>query len=88
MRKFAFKRKATQATDIGTSAPDIQYDLFAVNPDNCALWLETITELENAEQRMKGLAAESQECTLSTTAARESLFPCCTLYRRRASFPQ
>jgi hypothetical protein len=58
MRKFAFKRKATQATDIGTSAADIQYDLFAVNPDNCALWLETITELENAEQRMKGLAAE------------------------------
>jgi hypothetical protein len=58
MRKFAFKRKATQAADIGTLAHDIQYDLFAVDPDNCSLWLETITGLDNAEQRMKERAAE------------------------------
>jgi hypothetical protein len=58
MRKFAFKRKATQAADIGTLAHDIQYDLFEVGPHNCPLRLETITGLDNAEQRMKERAAE------------------------------
>jgi hypothetical protein len=36
---------------------DIQYDLFAVGPDNRPLRLETITGLDNAEKRMKERAA-------------------------------
>ncbi len=37
----------------------LQYELFAVDPDNGPVWLETVNGFENAEKRMQQRAAEA-----------------------------